>query len=245
MNHFAKKYMMIFCLFILAYSQPNPEDILKKIDTYRGVRNKSFTFDVTINNYKLDGSSNSYTMHAELLNTHSIFLTYTMPTKDKDKVILMNGKNLWYKDPKSKRPLRITPQQRLVGEASNGDVASTDFSGDYNAKLIESDNEGTYKLELSAKDGGFAAYKKIHLVANKSNLKPKKAYYYAASGKLLKTALFKEFKKFPAFSTKPIVTKIEIINAENEKSRTDLIYTDYQLKDIPKSKFNANYLRNM
>jgi hypothetical protein len=64
--------------------------------------------------------------------------------------VLMKGDDMWINLSGSRRALRITPMQRLMGEASNGDVAKLSFSRDYNATILEADGD-LLKLELQAK----------------------------------------------------------------------------------------------
>ena len=49
--------------------------------------------------------------------------------------MLMLGDNYWLVMPKSRRPIRITPMQKLLGEASVGDVSTLTWSQDYRATL--------------------------------------------------------------------------------------------------------------
>lgn len=69
--------------------------------------------------------------------------------------LLMLGDNYWLLMPKSRRPIRITPMQKLLGEASVGDISSLRWRDDYqatltgpatltlNGKLSESQSAGT------------------------------------------------------------------------------------------------------
>jgi len=59
---------------------------------------------------------------------------YVLPSRDAGKMVLMNGSNMWFYDPSSKASVRISPQQRLLGQASNGDVATVNLAKDYAAK---------------------------------------------------------------------------------------------------------------
>jgi hypothetical protein len=48
---------------------------------------------------------------------------YAEPPRDAGKLVLLKGGNLWFYDPASKASIRISPQQRLTGQASEGDVS--------------------------------------------------------------------------------------------------------------------------
>lgn len=54
--------------------------------------------------------------------------------------MLMLGDNYWLLMPKSRRPIRITPMQKLLGEASVGDISTLTWSDDYQASLEGEDS---------------------------------------------------------------------------------------------------------
>ena len=47
---------------------------------------------------------------------------YAEPARDAGKRVLLDGRSLWFFDPASKVSVRISPQQRLIGQAAVGDV---------------------------------------------------------------------------------------------------------------------------
>jgi hypothetical protein len=60
---------------------------------------------------------------------------YAAPPRDVGKLVLLNGSNMWFYDPASKASVRISPQQRLTGQASDGDVVTVNLALDYTPKL--------------------------------------------------------------------------------------------------------------
>ncbi|EEW07022.1 outer membrane lipoprotein-sorting protein [Vibrio mimicus] len=111
--------------------------------------------------------------------------------------MLMLGDNYWLLMPKSRRPIRITPMQKLLGEASVGDISTLTWSEDYLPSLEGEEplqredlsNVETYRLALKAKTAG-ASYQAITLWLNKADASPVKADLYLRSGKLAKVAWF-------------------------------------------------------
>lgn len=111
--------------------------------------------------------------------------------------MLMLGDNYWLLMPKSRRPIRITPMQKLLGEASVGDISTLTWSEDYLPSLEEEEllqredlsSVETYRLALKAKIAG-ASYQAITLWLNKVDASPVKADLYLHSGKLAKVAWF-------------------------------------------------------
>ncbi|WP_394143160.1 outer membrane lipoprotein-sorting protein [Vibrio atypicus] len=110
--------------------------------------------------------------------------------------MLMLGDNYWLLMPKSRRPIRITPMQKLLGEASVGDISTLTWSEDYHASLVdteeldvESNAVLAHKLRLRSTTKG-ASYNRIDLWLDTETDFPLKADLYLRSGKLAKQALF-------------------------------------------------------
>jgi hypothetical protein len=112
--------------------------------------------------------------------------------KEKGRSVLLLGDQMWLLLPGSKRPLRVTPQQRLMGPAAGGDVARTRFREDY---LVRSSTKASlearecWRLELAARRPSLSARQVVLWVA-KDGLLPLRAEFRLASGKLARTALF-------------------------------------------------------
>ena len=56
--------------------------------------------------------------------------------REKGRHLLMLGDDMWVFLPDTSRPIRITPLERLSGQASNGDVARTHYALDYDATYL-------------------------------------------------------------------------------------------------------------
>lgn len=75
--------------------------------------------------------------------------------------MLMMGDNYWLQMPKSRRPIRITPMQKLLGEASIGDISTLTWSQDYQGEWkatetvsVNGESVAAYHLALTAKTKG-------------------------------------------------------------------------------------------
>ena len=64
------------------------------------------------------------------------------PARDAGKRVLLDGHSLWFYDPNSKASVRISAQQRLIGQAAIGDILTVNLAADYTASLV-----GTETLE--------------------------------------------------------------------------------------------------
>lgn len=112
--------------------------------------------------------------------------------KEKGRAVLMRGDDMWLLLPGTKRPLKVTPQQRLLGPAAGGDVARTRFREDYRVEDVASDTlEGRpcWRLELTARRPVLSA-RTVCLWVTREGGTPVLAAFHLASGKLARTARF-------------------------------------------------------
>lgn len=112
--------------------------------------------------------------------------------KERGRAVLLLGDQMWLLLPGSKRPVKVTPQQRMMGPAAGGDVARTRFREDYTVQSLAPGNlegQGCWRLELTAKRPSLSARQAVLWVAKEGSL-PLKAEFRLASGKLARTALF-------------------------------------------------------
>jgi hypothetical protein len=112
--------------------------------------------------------------------------------KEKGRAVLLLGDQMWLLLPGSKRPVKVTPQQRMMGPAAGGDVARTRFREDYAVQAFAPgtlDGQDCWRLELMAKRPSLSARQAVLWVAREGSL-PLKAEFRLASGKLARTALF-------------------------------------------------------
>jgi hypothetical protein len=106
--------------------------------------------------------------------------------------VLMLGDDFWMIMPGSARPIRITPLQKLLGDAATGDIASLSWSGDYEGSVVrESDCAGTpcLELDLSARRKALS-YQRIVLYVARRDFRPIHADLYASSNRKLKQVDF-------------------------------------------------------
>jgi outer membrane lipoprotein-sorting protein len=107
----------------------------------------------------------------------------------------MLGDDMWVYLPDTSRPVRITPLERLSGDASNGDVARTNYAVDYTPVYVRTEkvgNENCYVLDLTAKRKG-STYQRILYWLRTEDARPVRAEFYLTSGKHIKSATFDEY----------------------------------------------------
>ncbi len=159
----------------------------------------------------------------------------------KGQYLLMVDDDMWIYMPNTRKPIRITPLQRLMGNASNGDVARTRYARDYTASFKREENiDGIpcFVLELNAKRDG-STYIKIDYWITKTTLRPQKAEIYLTSGKHYKTIHFDVYKEIRG---RILLTQLTITDRLREGRTTIMKYSGYTQKEIPEKYFNKDYL---
>ena len=162
----------------------------------------------------------------------------------KGQYLLMIDDDMWIYMPNTRKPIRITPLQRLMGNASNGDVARTRYAQDYTASFKREENSDgvqCYVLELNAKRDG-ATYKRIDYWITKDSLRPQKAEIYLISGKHFKTIHFDTYEEVHG---RMLVTQETITDRLREGRTTIMKYAGYAPKEIPDKYFNKDYLEKL
>ena len=216
------------------------EEILKKSDRSRSFTNES-KIELTVENYKDDvlDSSERMVVYNKGKNKSLIKLT-----DRKGQLVLMVAKNMWIYFPNTRKPMRITPFQRLLGQASNGDIASLSYADDYNAIFLKEETingEPCHVLELSAKSKA-STYRKIHYWISKKKQLPVKADYFMISGKHFKTAYFEDYQTIDG---RTLVGAIRFFKVGQPQNVTIMKFLSFTEKSLPNKFYNKNYLRNV
>lgn len=213
--------------------------------------NQPFRVTVTITEYEkgqqVDTNTlSSYSRIIEGGGQFASLIRFVQPARDAGKLMLKNGSDLWFYDPGTKASVRISPQQRLLGEASNGDVITVNFARDYRASLDaeESITDGdrksrrAHKLSLAAATDD-AVYANIELWIDAENRHPLKARFLAESGRLLKTAYYRRYVHQLGME-RP--TETVIIDGLNPTQVTIIRFSDYSARNMPTSWFHRDFL---
>jgi hypothetical protein len=177
---------------------------------------------------------------------YSNLARYSEPLRDAGKIVLLNGSNMWFYDPASKASIRISPQQRLLGQASDGDVVTVNLARDYTAKLVGAEalqdadrvQRDCWHLDLAAATPE-AIYSRVEYWLERDTYRPVKGKFYADSGRLLKIAYFHKYQN-QLGGVRP--TETIIIDAVDANLVTTLTTSDYRIQDIPDSWFQRDFL---
>ena len=188
-------------------------------------------------------------LHAKQQNDTKRFRNlarFLEPAADVGKILLMDEESLWFFDPASSASIRISPQQRLVGQAANGDVMTANFGLEYKARIVAEerikDADGkertTTRLELTAANGS-AVYQRIEYWVERETHLPVKARFFVDSGRALKLAFY---RKYTAQLGQLRAGEIIILDEVDSSIVTKLTFTNYSAHDTPDAWFNRDYL---
>ncbi|NUB45436.1 outer membrane lipoprotein-sorting protein [Fertoebacter nigrum] len=224
--------------------------ILREADAIRNPQT-SFVVDVALANYDRGRVTEQTTVTTYSRPVGAQFQTLVhinSPAADRGKILLRNGNILWLYDPASKASVRISPRQRLLGNASNGDVVSSNLVGDYNAALngeetiVDGDrqNRNCHKLQLTQASQS-APYSAIEFWVDTASNQPVKGKYFTQSGKLIKVAWYRKLKNQMGVS-RP--TEIVIADGFDPNKVTVMSMSGFRAKTIPESWFNKEWLPN-
>jgi outer membrane lipoprotein-sorting protein len=171
---------------------------------------------------------------------------YFEPARDAGKRVLLDGRSLWFFDPASKTSVRISPQQRLIGQAAVGDVLTVNLLADYEATLLGSEKivdagrseRECWHLDLKAANDR-AVYNHIEYWVEQGTYNPIKGKLYSDSGRLLKIVYFRNFAQRLG-AVRPI--EEIIIDAVDTSLATTATFSDDAYQDVPDAWFQRDYL---
>jgi len=175
--------------------EPTAEALVQHYDRIMSPR----TFDglLLMVSHRQDGTTRAYKYRA-LKSDDKARIWFFEPASAKGQEMLRVGDNMWIYMPNLKRALRVASRESFQGgDFSNGDILRVNYTTDYQSKLVPSEDAALWLLELTAKSPE-TAYDRIKLWMSKKEQFPVKAEYYAASGKLLRSATFDQVKTFRA-----------------------------------------------
>ena len=233
-----------------AAAAPDAQEILAASDA---VRNPGFPFGLTTtlieyrSGKQTDGSTLAvYSKEDKTGGQFRSLIRFVAPARDANKLMLKNGNDLWFYDPANKASIRISPQQRLLGQAANGDIVTVNLAKDYKASLAaeedtqdgERQTRHCWKLALAAVSPD-VTYHHIEMWIDTTNNRPVKARFYTESGRLLKTAYYRKYQNNLG-QERP--TETVIIDGLDPNWVTVMRFSDYAKRDVPEAWLQRDYL---
>ena len=215
-------------------SVPDATELLKRSDAFRNGW-PSFVTHVKITNFESGKPDEEKLYEVSQKGTDKTYVEFMSP-REKGRHLLMLTDDMWVYLPDTSRPVRITPLERLSGDASNGDVARTNYAVDYTPAYARTEKLGDttcHVLELTAKRKG-ATYQRIVYWIRVEDARPVKAEFYLTSGKHIKSATFDEYANFDG---KLLLHRLTLYDEIRHNSRSVLEYSNSGPRVLPDKLF--------
>ncbi len=240
--------------------------ILKNADSYR-MGSDHLQVDTLVETFRADGTPDKERRYTVFAQSGRQSLVLMQSPAEKGQKVLMLGDDFWLLMPNSQRPLRITPMQKLLGDASTGDIATMSWSGDYtatlngeeacqpagaadaatpsdaaksqekNAPAAFSASKVCYQLSLQASRKG-VTYQRIELWVGKQRHEPVRANLYVQSDKLAKQARFVMDKPGAGATVSAMVLTDQLSN----QKQTRVTYLSRKERTVPAEWLNPMFL---
>ena len=215
-------------------SGPDAEALLKRSDTYRNGW-PSYVVHVKITDYDADKPDEEHRYEVSQKGTDRTYVEFMSP-REKGRHLLMLVDDMWLYLPDTSRPVRITPLERLTGDASNGDVARTNYAVDYSPAYLRTEKAGAgecYVLDLTAKRKG-ATYQRILYWLRVEDARPVKAEFYLTSGKHIKSATFDDYA---TYGGRLLLRRLTLYDEIRHSSHSVLEYSGAVQRNLPDKLF--------
>lgn len=237
--------------------------LLKKADAYR-LQESAARVETLVELYRGDAldKERRYTVYMKPGRRSLVLMRSPAEAGQK---VLMLADQFWLLMPDTQRPLRITATQKLLGEASTGDISNMTWSEDYGGKVVDEQDcpappaavsptpgpapasgrgekarPRCLHLDLAAARPG-VTYARIELYLDKASKLPVKADLYVNSGKRAKEAWY-EAKTVDGQLRVMSMTLLDDIQAGR---RTVVRYQSIVAREAPDEFFNpAALVRN-
>lgn len=251
---FERKYILAFAAAIAVFiathaSAQSANEIIAAADRVRNPE-QPFRSNLSLTEY-VSGQERAHSAFVLFSKEDSArhfrnLLEYVEPPRDAGKRVLLDGQSFWFFDPASQSSVRISAQQRLVGQAAIGDVLTVNLSADYAASLagVESIDDAArqkrtcWHLELKAATDT-AVYNRVEYWVEQGTFHPVKGKFYSDSGRLLKIIYYRNFTKRLG-GVRP--EEAVIIDAVDSSLATIATFGDSRFQEIPEAWFQRDYL---
>ncbi|HHT48257.1 MAG TPA: outer membrane lipoprotein-sorting protein [Firmicutes bacterium] len=221
----------LLCLSLKALAQ-DPKGILEEIYARQGLGAGSFILNLRVDSF--DGETQQTAeVRVYLHATKKQMVTFISPERLIDQSFLVIGSNTWMYQKGLNRPLRISAQQKLFGEAGIAETVGIDYLHDYRVVAME-ETATHYQLALEALERK-TAYQRAKLWIEKNGVVVEKILLLSVHGEPLKELRYDHYRSLNGHE----VATIEIRNQLYEKDRrTVLNYLSIQKRELPETAFD-------
>lgn len=235
------RLLLALALAVLSLSAKANEvgALLKAADRFR-VSSENMQVETQITTFNRDGSKEKERRYLVFSQAKRQSLVLMQSPAEQGQKMLMLGDDFWMLLPGSGRAMRITPLQKLLGEASIGDVATMSWSQDYEGTVVgeeRCEQQACLRLSLNAIRKG-VAYQHIDLWLGKNRHEPIKADLFVLSGKFAKQASFIMDKP----SAPTTVLEMVLLDQLGSQKETRMRYLSRKDRTVPEQWMNPMFL---
>jgi Outer membrane lipoprotein-sorting protein len=212
--------------------------LLERADAYR-LSEGAIRVDTEVKSYK-GGQLDKERLYRVYVRPGRRSLVLSRSAVEKGQKVLMVGDDFWIVLPATQRPIRISPAQKLLGDASTGDIATLTWAEDYDGTVAgEADVDGVAcrRLDLEARRKG-VTYARIELYLARADARPVRADLYVVSEKLAKRATF----AVEQVDGRPQVVAMTLADQIQRGRETVIRYLSRAAASIPDEYYNPMFL---
>ena len=226
-------------------ADPDPVQLLKRSDQARGGGLPGLTWEMRSQNSGSQANEDDPPMRLLIKASDNASLAETLePLRSKGARMLQVERNMWLTKPGLKKPIPISPRQRLTGQAAIGDIAATNYVRDYTPKLLREESvngERCFVLELTANTRQ-ATYDRLLYWVSASRGVGVQAEFHSLSGKKLKSAQFEYGNRIEVQGKAASFVSRMLISDALTDAKTTLEYSHILVKAIAASEFDVSHL---
>jgi hypothetical protein len=169
------------------------------------------------------------------------------PARDRGKIILKKGRDLWLYDQRSARPVRMSAQHAILGRGWIIDVLTSRFQEEYDAQVegqelvfdVSHRTRRSIRVKLTAKPGVLTSASTIYYWVDNRNCRPILGKFYPPSGRLLRASYYTDYKKVLGES-RP--TQVVVALGMDTRMVFALHFSRFSYRDFPEEWFQVGYL---
>jgi len=232
-------FVCVVCLWsACAVAQQDANAWVEAADAYR-LNSDSSRVTTRVVLYK-NGKQSKERLYRVYMRPERKSLVLFQSSGEKGQKVLMLADKFWLLMPSSRRPIRITPMQKLLGEASTGDIATMSWHQDYDAEYVSTESADGLTVDLLALTAisKGVSYKTINLYLESETHKPVRAELFTSSGKLAKTARFDIENQ----DGRERVVRMTLTDAIQTNLVTKVEYVDSEPFELQEKYYNPQYL---
>jgi hypothetical protein len=228
-----------------AAAEPDAEQLVKGADQARGGGVGGLVWEVLAHNTGTGADEQpDQRLRIKAIDTASV-AEVLEPINSKGARMLQVERNMWLTKPGLKKPVAISPRQRLTGQAAIGDIAATNYAKDYTAKYLREEtvgDEACHVLDLRAANYQTTYDRITYWISVKRGVAVQ-ADFLSLSGKKLKSAQF-EYGNTVQMPSKTLafVSRMAIADALTD-ARTTLVYSHIKAQPVSSSEFDVGNLQ--